>query len=149
MYPPDKLELPKVPADHRKSAPAPAFGSAKAEQDKMTDAQRRQALQAYYAATTFMDAQVGRVLDALDRLKLADKTIVVFISDHGYHLGEHGPVAEDEPVRELGPRAARDLRPAGEGQRQGVFPNCRTGRSARDTRAISRAFRLRRPTARA
>jgi uncharacterized sulfatase len=90
MYPPDKLTLPKVPEDHRKSAPAPAFGSAKAEQDKMTDAQRREALQAYYAATTFMDAQVGRVLEALDKLKLADKTIVVFISDHGYHLGEHG-----------------------------------------------------------
>jgi iduronate 2-sulfatase len=90
MYPADKLELPKVPEGHRNSAPSPAFGSAKPEQEKMTDDQRRQALQAYYAATTFMDAQVGRVLAALEKLKLADKTIVVFISDHGYHLGEHG-----------------------------------------------------------
>ena len=90
MYPPDKLELPTVPAGHRAAGPAPAFGSALAEQDKTTDEIRRKALQAYYASTTFMDAQVGRVLDTLDRLKLADRTIVVFISDHGYHLGEHG-----------------------------------------------------------
>lgn len=90
MYPPDKLELPKVPAGHRDAGPAPAFGSAKPEQEKLTDDLRRKALQAYYASTTFMDAQVGRVIDALEKLKLADKTIVVFISDHGYHLGEHG-----------------------------------------------------------
>ncbi len=90
MYPPESFRLPEVPADHRKAHPAPAFASARKEQDAMSDEQRRQALQAYHAATTFMDAQVGRVLDVLERLKLADKTIVVFISDHGYHLGEHG-----------------------------------------------------------
>jgi len=90
QYPVANLKLPEVAVDHRKSAPTPAFGSAKKDQEGMTDEQRRQALQAYYASTTFMDAQVGRVLDALYKLKLADKTIVVFISDHGYHLGEHG-----------------------------------------------------------
>ena len=37
-----------------------------------------------------MDAQVGHVLDALERLGLASNTIVVFTSDHGYHLGDHG-----------------------------------------------------------
>ena len=42
----------------------------------------------YLAAITYMDAQIGRVLDELQRLELADSTIVVFWSDHGYHLGE-------------------------------------------------------------
>lgn len=43
----------------------------------------------YLAAISYMDAQIGRVLSELKRLDLADNTIVVFWSDHGYHLGEH------------------------------------------------------------
>lgn len=70
--------------------PAPGLGSYKKEQDKLTDDLRREARQAYYASISFMDAQVGRVIAALDRLGLADNTIIVFTSDHGYHLGEHG-----------------------------------------------------------
>jgi len=59
-------------------------------QYKMNDEQRRECVQAYYSAISFMDAQVGHVVDSLDRLGLADKTVIVFISDHGYHMGEHG-----------------------------------------------------------
>ena len=46
-------------------------------------------LQAYYASVSYMDAQVGRVLDALKTNGLSDNTIVVFTSDHGYLLGHH------------------------------------------------------------
>jgi iduronate 2-sulfatase len=46
--------------------------------------------QGYYAAVSYMDAQVGKVLDAVDQLGLAEDTIVVFWSDHGFHLGENG-----------------------------------------------------------
>lgn len=90
MYPTDKIVLPKVPEGHRAAGPAPAFGSAKPEQEKLTDELRKQAIQAYYASVSFMDAQAGLVIDALEKNKLTENTIVVFISDHGYHLGEHG-----------------------------------------------------------
>ncbi len=90
MFPTSAIALPNVPDGHRRDAPAPAFGSAKKEQDQLTDDLRRQAIQAYRASAAFMDAQLGIVLRALEDAGLADRTIVVFLSDHGYHLGEHG-----------------------------------------------------------
>lgn len=70
--------------------PAPALQSQKKDQLEMTDAQRREARQAYLACISFMDAQVGHLLDALDQQGLSENTIIVFTSDHGYHMGEHG-----------------------------------------------------------
>ena len=90
MYPRDRITLPQLSDADRSRTPEAAYRSAFGEQDKMTDDQRREAIQAYWASTSFMDAQVGTVLSALDRLGLSDNTIVVFTSDHGYHLGDHG-----------------------------------------------------------
>jgi iduronate 2-sulfatase len=89
-YPKETMPVVAGVREDQADLPAPALGSYKKEQDKLTDELRRECVQAYFASVTFMDTQVGHVLDALDRLGLADNTIVVFTSDHGYHLGEHG-----------------------------------------------------------
>ncbi|MEY4940335.1 MAG: Choline-sulfatase [Verrucomicrobiota bacterium] len=89
LYPPQKIQLPAIPAGHREAGPVAAFASLKAQEEAMPDDLRRQAIQGYHASISMMDAQVGRVLEALDRLKLREKTIVVFTSDHGYHMGTH------------------------------------------------------------
>jgi arylsulfatase A-like enzyme len=89
-YPEQDMPLVEEVEEDLKDLPADALGSHKKEHEQLTDTLRQQAIQAYFASITFMDAQVGRVLDSLERLELADNTIVVFTSDHGYHLGEHG-----------------------------------------------------------
>ncbi len=55
-----------------------------------TDAEKITLRHGYYAAISYLDAQVGKVMHALDSLGIADNTVVVFWSDHGYHLGEQG-----------------------------------------------------------
>jgi iduronate 2-sulfatase len=85
-------DMPVVPGvkDDRADIPRAALMSGHPEQETMTDDQRRQTRQAYAASISFMDAQVGKVVDTLDKLGLSDDTVIVFTSDHGYHMGEHG-----------------------------------------------------------
>jgi arylsulfatase A-like enzyme len=89
-YPPEKITLPYVPPGDLDDVPPPAAAMRNDVRYGMSEAQQREAIAAYYAAVEFMDEQVGRLLTELDRLRLRDNTIVVFTSDHGYHLGEHG-----------------------------------------------------------
>ena len=88
MYPLEKIPLPPTAGDPL-TDPLARWFTTPAHWGVTPDGQR-EAIRSYYASITFLDANVGRVLDALDRLKLTDNTIVIFISDHGYHLGERG-----------------------------------------------------------
>jgi iduronate 2-sulfatase len=56
---------------------------------QMNITRQKKAVAGYYASVAYMDAQVGKVMNALDEAGLRDNTIVIFTSDHGYHLGEH------------------------------------------------------------
>ena len=84
------VQLPEVPLEHDAGVPAPAIASRKPEERRLTGDLGREAVKAYRASVSFVDAQLGIVIDALDRVGLRDNTIVVFTSDHGYHRGEHG-----------------------------------------------------------
>ena len=89
LYPLEAIRPYIMPANDRIDIPAIGLTDRKGQLG-LTVAQRKVVIQAYYAAISFVDAQVGRVLDALDQLGLADTTIVVLVSDHGYELGQHG-----------------------------------------------------------
>ena len=119
LYPIERIRLPDTPAGDRADIPPIAFAHNNATPhyglDELTC---RKALQAYYASVSAVDANVGRVLDALDRLGLADNTLVVLWSDHGYHLGEHGGVWQKRTLFEesaSAPLIVRAPRAAGNG----------------------------------
>ncbi len=88
LYPPEKIQLPDTPLDDRDDIPPIALTHTKGD-DEMTDLDKKKCIAAYHACTTFMDAQVGVLLDTMDRLKLWDNTIVMLFGDHGWHLDDH------------------------------------------------------------
>jgi len=91
LYPMDPISLPAINAQTPDNYPPLALASTRPwPYLGVTPEQARECKRAYYAAISFVDAQIGRVLDAVDRLGLRDNTVIVFWSDHGYHLGEHG-----------------------------------------------------------
>lgn len=91
LYPLDSIPLPSNPPDDLDDIPAAAkavrphiWNNGKLDARGMIETRR-----GYYASTSFMDEQVGRVLDGLNKMGLADSTFVVFWGDHGWSLGEH------------------------------------------------------------
>ena len=98
MYDPDKLPMPQYQKD-AEDAPKPAtkrggeidqFKQIPAGQYVFADSLTRKLIHGYYASMSYMDAQVGRLLDELERLDMLDNTIIIFWGDHGWHLGDHG-----------------------------------------------------------
>jgi len=97
MYDREKIDLADNPF-RSKGAPDNAFSNwgelrnyvGIPKEGALTDEMARTLIHGYYASTTYVDAQIGRVLKALKRFNLQDNTIVVLWGDHGWHLGEHG-----------------------------------------------------------
>ena len=88
LYPVSAIELPVEPPNDLAGVPLAAWMDRR-HQLGMSDQTKKEAIQAYHAAISFMDAQLGRILDTMDRLDLWKNTVVVFVSDHGYHMGQH------------------------------------------------------------
>jgi iduronate 2-sulfatase len=106
LYSRDEIRLPYAPADDRDDIPTAAFAHNNPVPHYGLDEEiLLDAIHAYYACVSFLDAQVGLLLEALDRLGLADDTLVVFWSDHGFHLGEHGGIWQKRTLFEESARA--------------------------------------------
>src|SRR5207237_7995248 len=91
----DPKKLPPLDPSRPKGAPDIAFHDSREilgappRQITPTAEQVAEMRHGYFANISYMDAQVGKVLKALDDLNLRDRTVIVFVADHGYHVGEH------------------------------------------------------------
>ena len=92
LYDKEKMFVPSNGDEFLETISPPAAKSLRArkEQINLNDSTIKSVKEAYYATTSFVDAQIGKVLDKLKETGLDKNTIVVFTSDHGYHLGEKG-----------------------------------------------------------
>lgn len=96
MYDINRINIPDMSDDFLKTIPKPAAvslrhrGDGKGNQYNLNKSEAREIKRAYYATVSFLDAQIGRVLKKLKDTGLDKQTVVVFSSDHGYHLGEKG-----------------------------------------------------------
>jgi len=92
LYEKDNMTVPSNGDEFLKTISSPAAKSLRArkEQINLDNSTIKTVKEAYYSTTSFVDAQIGRVLDKLKETGLDKNTIVVFTSDHGYHLGEKG-----------------------------------------------------------
>jgi arylsulfatase A-like enzyme len=91
LFPPAEVKLPQVKADDLDDVPAPGRGMANPEGDHrqlVESGKFQEAVAAYLASIAFADAQIGSLLDALEKSPYAANTIVIFFGDHGWHLGE-------------------------------------------------------------
>lgn len=86
-YPYEEMRLPEYLIGD--NVPKQALSTTNIGRWDMNDEQKKKSISGYMASVRFMDQQVGRLLDALDRLQLRENTIVIFVSDHGFNLGEH------------------------------------------------------------
>jgi len=92
MFPLDEVVTPEIKEDDLDDVPplgrALTAGKSKFVERVLEHGLHKQGVQGYLATTAYADAQIGRVLDALDKSPYRDNTIVVFMTDHGFHLGE-------------------------------------------------------------
>lgn len=100
MYDPAKVPVAHVPPGYFDTIPEPweATRAYKRICTPIPEDRVRRAISAYYGNVTALDDRVGRILDQLDRSGLREKTIVIFTSDHGRSLGEHGMWFHNEPT---------------------------------------------------
>jgi uncharacterized sulfatase len=89
MYPKATIALPTVSPDDLADVPKVA-PTIKPSDYGLSKSDLQDCVRGYRASVSCLDSQVGQLLDTLDRLKLTDNTVVVFVSDHGFLLGEHG-----------------------------------------------------------
>ena len=89
MYPKEQVKLPTIPKDDLKDIPDIAL-YIRPQNYALRESDLRDCVRGYHAAVSCLDNQIGQLLAALDRLKLAENTIIILFGDHGFLLGEHG-----------------------------------------------------------